>query len=236
MDNQDERIVRALEQTRVVRPPKQHLATFGVTNVRYHLVTEPSYSELGRHEPEAVVREGKVIAQRPAVVTPAYMLRLEGFGAEGRRAMELLGQRYGPNSPGLLYAYRNEAGGLNIVGGSPEAVAQRIKEGLDRAGDHLAVVIMGVDELWDVSLLKFIYEFTAASAGGNLEEMRSRGLLEPEPGLGIPRAAAQRAEELFREVERGNADPALLKQELDRWGLFHRYEDRFLNLFRRKGF
>ena len=233
MQNPDERITQALEQTRVVRPPKQHLATFGVTNLRYHLVTEPSYSEFERHEAEAVVRQGKVIAERPAVVTPAYMLRLEGFGAEGRRAVELLGQRHGPNRPGLLYTYRNEAGGLNIVGGTPEAVAQRITDEVDRAGDHLAAVIIGLDDLWDVSLLKFIYEFTAASVLGNMEEIRGRGLFDPEPGLGIPRAAVHRAEELFREVERGNADPVLLKAELDRWGLFQRYEDRFLDLFRR---
>ena len=236
MDDSDLRIIQALEQTRVARAPRQHLATFGVTRLSYHLLTEPSYSEFAPEAQETVVREGKVIAERPTVVTPSYMMNLEGFGAEARRSMELLGSRYGSNSPGLLYTYRNEASGLNIVGNKVDAVAERIAGDLDRSGDQLAVVIVGVDDLWDVSLLKFIYEFTASSAAGNLQELRGHGLLDPDPGLGIPAGAAQRVEELFREAERGNVDPSLLKQELDRWELFSRYEDRFLSLFRKKAF
>jgi hypothetical protein len=36
---------------------------------------------------------------------------------------------------------------------------------------------------------------------------------------------------MFAEVEDGG-DPDVLKHELDRWGLFKHYEDRFLNIFR----
>ena len=35
--------IKALEQTWVVRYPKQALSTFGVTNFGYHVVTEPVY-------------------------------------------------------------------------------------------------------------------------------------------------------------------------------------------------
>ncbi|MEE9284476.1 MAG: hypothetical protein V3V35_01985 [Dehalococcoidia bacterium] len=228
------RIIAALEETRVVRPPKQYLATFGVTNLRYFLVTQPSYSELVGHEPEAVIREGKVIAKRPEVVTPAYMLNLEGFGAEARRSLELLAMNFGSNSPGLLYAYRNQAEGLSIVSGEPDGVADRIKGDLDGKGDGLAVVIRGADDLWDVSLLKFIFEYTAWSVAGNVGELASRGLLESDPVAGVPRAGVQSIEALFSEVAAGNADPSTLKRELDRWGLFQQYEDRFLGLFRRR--
>ena len=43
-------------------------------------------------------------------------------------------------------------------------------------------------------------------------------------------------EGLFQAVEQGRADPSVLKRELDLWGLFSRYEDRFLRIFRRKSF
>jgi len=46
-------------------------------------------------------------------------------------------------------------------------------------------------------------------------------------------AAIQKIEQMFEEVERG-ANPEILKQELDRWGLFQYYEGRFLNLFRKR--
>ena len=51
MDDTDRRIAEALEHTRVVRPPKQYLATFGVTKLTYHLLTEPSYTELAPQKP-----------------------------------------------------------------------------------------------------------------------------------------------------------------------------------------
>jgi len=123
---------------------------------------------------------------------------------------------------------------LNILGGRVEAVADRISSELDGSGKHLATVIVGMDALWDVSLLKFIYEYTASSVVENMQELHGRGLLDPDPGFGIPRGAVQRVEELFQAVERGNAAPAALKMELDRWNLFDRYEDRFLSLFRRR--
>jgi hypothetical protein len=46
--------------------------------------------------------------------------------------------------------------------------------------------------------------------------------------------ARQRIDELFTQVERGEADSSVLKVELDRWDLFSEYEDRFLSLFRSK--
>jgi len=60
----DERIQYAIEHTEVVRPPEQSLATFGTTNIYYYLVTELM-------ESANVVREGRVIAARPKIVTPS---------------------------------------------------------------------------------------------------------------------------------------------------------------------
>jgi hypothetical protein len=233
MEERDRRILAAFEKTKVVRPPRQHLATFGATTLTYFIVTKPAYEELVPKDTESVVREGTVFAQRPEVVTPSYVLRLEGFGDEARRMLEMFASQYGPNAPGLFYAYRNEAKNPDIVTGEPEAVADRITSELNGKGSDLAVVITGPDELWDVCLLKFIYEFTAASVAGNVGDLMGQRLLDPDPAAGIPRAAVRRIEELFAEVESGNMDPAALKQELDRWDLFHRYEDRFLGLFRR---
>ena len=45
---------RAIEQTFVVRFPKQTLATFGSTNIAYYVVTEPVYQEMpGWKQPTA---------------------------------------------------------------------------------------------------------------------------------------------------------------------------------------
>lgn len=226
--------IRALEQTWVVRYPTQHLATFGTTNIAYFVVTEPIYQDLAPGtRTEGVVRTGRVIAERPAVITPEYGLNLPGFSSEAYDYMREIAGAYGSNSPGILYQYKNEAEKIEIVGGTPSEIAHRIGEDLDRRKENMSVVMVGVDELWDVSLLKFIYEFTSSSAVQNVQELRGRGLLEPQSNQGgVPRAATQQIERLFFTAERGGS-PDELKRELDRWGLFQYYEDRFLNLFRR---
>jgi len=233
-NDQHRKIMDAVARTEIIKSPQQHLHTFGVTNLLYYVVTEPSYLEVVPGPAESVIREGNITAERPAVVTPTYMAHLEGFREEARKYLDSLAREYGPNTPGLLYHYRNEPRDMSIVEGDGKAVAHRISDRLSREGNRLAAVILGVNELWDVSLLKFIFEYTLASLAGNIQELHGGGLLRPEPRLGVPRAAIQRIEALFREVEQG-ADPSLLKRELDRWELFDHYQDRFLALFRRKG-
>ena len=89
MDIEDKRIRDAVENTEILRLPKQTLSTFGVTNLYYYLVTEPAYSELIKGTDETVIREGRVVAERPKIVTPYYLSQLEGFSADARRYLEL---------------------------------------------------------------------------------------------------------------------------------------------------
>lgn len=49
----------------------------------------------------------------------------------------------------------------------------------------------------------------------------------------IPRSARIRIERLFKEAEKDRSKAIELKAELDKWGLFREYEDRFLDLFKR---
>ncbi|MCH8309960.1 MAG: hypothetical protein IIB17_05620 [Chloroflexi bacterium] len=227
--------MKALEQTYVVRYPKQSLATFGVTRINYYVVTSPVYADLAPGDREGVVRKGRVIAERPAIVTPYYALNVKGFSDDAYDYLQFLADRLGANSPGILYQYRNESDNLEIIGGEPAEIAHRISDDLDGRSENLAVVMVGVDELWDVALLKFMYEFTASSATLNVDEMMGRGLLDPNPAVGgLPTAAVQRIESMFRDVDRGRS-PDELKHELDQWGAFEYYEDRFLNIFRNPG-
>ena len=88
MDIDDERITYAARNTEILRLPQQTLATFGMTNIGYYLVTKPIYSELAKDVTETVVREGRVIADRPRIVTPYYLSRLEGFSADAKNTLK----------------------------------------------------------------------------------------------------------------------------------------------------
>lgn len=230
MNSDDERIEYAINYTEVLRSPKQTLATFGTTNIYYYLVTEPSYSDLAKGEDETVVREGRVLAERPRVVTPSYLVNVEGFSEHAKRYLGMIIQEYGPNSPGLFYGYKNEPKEMNIVSSDMRSVVCRLEEEIDKEGNPLTTIIKGVDELWDVSLLKFISDMTRHSLGSNVFELGRRGLLDIDRS-GIPLDARRSIEHLFGLVKKGELEPSALKMELDRWSLFEEYEDRFLGLF-----
>jgi hypothetical protein len=232
MDVDDKRIEHAVSSTEILRRPKQSLSTFGTTNIYYYLVTEPVYAELMEHVAETVVREGKVIAERPRIVTPYYLSRLDGFSQNARVYFRRLLQEYGANAPGLFYTYRNEPKELNIVSNSLSEVVDKLNTDIDKRGDPLTTIIKGEDQLWDVSLLKFIHDMTRSSLSNNLTQMGSQGLLDVDPG-GVPVDARVRIEEMFSRVMRGEAEPRELKDELQRWDLFDEYQDRFLALFQK---
>lgn len=233
MDVDDERIRDAVKNTEILRLPKQSLATFGTTNIYYYLVTKPAYAELIKNVTETVVREGRVIAEKPRIVTPYYLSRLEGFSLEAKRYFDTLMRTHGPSAPGLLYSYRNEPKELTIVSEDLLSVVDKLNAEIDKRADPLASIIKGEDELWDVSLLTFIYEMTKSSLRNNLLQLGARGLLDTDAS-GIPVDARVRIEELFRLVSNGEVEPRGLKDELDRWGLFEEYEDRFFTIFKKK--
>ena len=232
MDIDDEKIKYAVTHTEILKPPKQSLATFGTTNIHYYLVTEPVYTEVEKNVTETVVREGRVTAQRPRIVTPYYLSQLEGFSPDAKRYFDALIKTHGPNAPGLFYIYKNEPKELTIVSDNLLSVVDKLSSEIDKRGDPLTSIIKGEDEFWDVSLMKFIYEITRSSLRSNLLQMKSRGLLDIDSG-GIPVDARVRIDELFKKVLKGDCEPSELKEELDRWGLFEEYQDRFFNIFKK---
>ena len=234
MNKEEQDIVAAIKLTKILKTPQKHLATFGVTRTNYYLITQPSYDELlQQQQEESVIREGTVVSERPLVVTPRYMANLDGFSSDARKYFENLVQTLGPGAPGILYQYRNEPAGLDIVSENVEAISQKILADLKDKGDTQSVVIQGVDHLWDVSLLQFIYQFTANSLKGNISEMGNMGLLNIENSVGLPTAIVREIEDMFQRVRQGD-DPSKLKEKLDRLGVFDLYEDRFLSLFIKK--
>ncbi|HEX79155.1 MAG TPA: hypothetical protein G4O19_03255, partial [Dehalococcoidia bacterium] len=199
----------------------------------YYMVTEPIYSDIEPEVSETVVRRGRVIAQKPRIVTPYYLSQVEGFSLDARRYFEMLSQEQGANMPGLIYTYRNEPGELEIVADNMNSVVEKIQADIDKSGDPLVTIIKGLDELWDVSLMKFIFEITRSSFRDNLMRLKSQGMLDMDSS-GVPLEARLRIEELFKKLKNGEIEPRELKEELWRWGLFEEYQDRFFSIFRKK--
>jgi len=219
----NERMRDALKHTELVRPPRQHLATFGSTVMSYYVVT-------GLAEGVSVVRDGKVIAERPRIVTPSYLVNLEGFSKEARSYIASMARGH-PDDPGIFYKYKNEAKQMNIVSEPVRQVISNLDARLEEENNPLSAIIKGVEEFWDVSLLMFIYHLTSSSVSSNVAEFSSRGLLSVDTS-GVPREARNHIEELFEVVRRDISRAPVLVSELNRWGLFNEYQDQFFALFR----
>lgn len=221
----DKKIQYAIEHTEVLRLPKQSLATFGVTNIYYYLITELM-------ERVNVVREGRVIAAKPKIVTPSYLINLEGFSGQARRFIEVMAEKY-PHEPGIYYTYKNEPKEMNIISEPIEQIIDKINQRIDTQCDPLSVIIKGVEEMWDISLLKFTYELTRSSVHNNVAELERNGLLDVDEA-GVPKDARSNIEELMEKTRRDPTWAPVMIAELRRWGLFYEYQDRFLGLFRKK--
>ena len=60
---------------------------------------------------------------------------------------------------------------------SMDTVTARTKTRVQNSGEPLSAVIQGVDDAWEVCLLKFTIDLIEKSSGGNIGDFRRRGLL-----------------------------------------------------------
>lgn len=218
----------AVNNTEVVVMPTNTLETFGATNLHYHLV-----SELMDSVDRIRVREGTIQSKRPQIITPAYFEseNLEGFGEEARQYRDWLRQ-HAKDIRILQYEYIVKKTELNehLVSGPMAEVLDRVKQEVKRKNDPMAAVIHGVDQPWDVCLLKLMVDMFRHSAPANFNELNRRHMLDDVNG--VPRAVREEIEALFLQASR---DPSLVKPlfgRLRKDGLFEEYEDRFFALVR----
>lgn len=218
----------AVSNTDLVLVPRKHLETFGNTIIHYHHVSEDMDS-VGRIK----VRRGRMQINRPQIVTPdAYSkLVLEGFGEEASKYAEWLREHDGDFHI-LRYGYslRKEAFSEETITDTVEAVVERVRADVAASRDPFAAVLKGVDEPWDVCLVRLFAVVVGNSVRDNVIEMAQQHLFDRDDG--IPRAVRDEIERAFRAAA---SDPSLIKPLgalLNRHNLFSRYEERFFTLLR----
>ena len=165
----------ALENTRVILAPQQRIETFGTTTFRFFLVTE-----LMDHIDQVRVRDGRLEAERPQIVAPRHYARLllEGFGEKAREYVQWLERN--PEAGTFFkygFAFRKTDMTERLVNSPAEEVIDKLRGQVDLDKEPLSAIIHGVDDGWEVCLLKFAVEMIQRSAGGNLGDFRNRGLL-----------------------------------------------------------
>lgn len=165
----------ALENSEVLYEPDRRIDTFGSTNFEFFLV-----SELMDEINQVRIRRGKLEAQRPQILRPdGYNdLMFEGFGEHAEAFAEWF-KNTGHDLSILKYGFTFAMRDLteNIVHDSMQAVCDKVVEDVRSSGNPIQAVIAGVDDTWDISLLKFNMDMIQKSQEINEFDFRRKGLL-----------------------------------------------------------
>lgn len=216
----------AVNTTRVIHSPEQMLETFGTTTIRYHLI-----SELMDEVNQVRVRAGSLYSERPQIITPSHIASqlLDGFGEKAREYAEWLHSN-GEIIRILKYGlhFRKEKMDEKLLTGPINEIAEKVRGEVLNNNETFSAVVIGADELWEVSLLKFVVDYIQQSAPANLQDLSTRAL--------SPTASSTPArEEIEADFGAASMDPKRidsLGKKLQKYGLFEEYEDRFYALVR----
>ena len=164
----------AAKSARFLVEPSHRLETFGNTLVNYHLI-----SELADHPNKVRVREGRLEAHQPLVITPHFTeTQMEGFGDEAKAYFDFLKENE-KNLRILQYGYHLKSDNFSeqIVTERLSVVTERVKQDVLRSHDRFAAVIQCVDDPWDVALVELWLREINRSAEGNIADLQKKGLL-----------------------------------------------------------
>ena len=164
----------AAKSARFLVEPSHRLETFGNTLVNYHLV-----SELPDHPGKIRVREGRLEAHQPLVITPHFaQIEAEGFGDEAKAYLDFLKEneqhlrilQYGYHLKSDKFSEQSVTDRLSVV-------TERVKDEVVASNDKFAAVVQCVDEPWDVALVELWLREVNRSAKDNIDELQKSGKL-----------------------------------------------------------
>lgn len=164
-----------MEMTSVLHVPDRRIDTFGSTEFRFILI-----SEIMDQIDEVRVRTGKIQAEKPRILKPRpeQELSFEGFGEQAEAFHHWLKTNHA-NIALLQYgfAFRKSDVSEELLHEPFADVQGRLVETTRRGGNPMEAVIAGVDDTWEISLLKFMMEMIQQSSGINMFDFKRRGLL-----------------------------------------------------------
>ena len=165
----------ALETTRVIYEPDRRIDTFGSTRFEFQLLSEPMDS-VG----QVRVRGGDFEASQPQIIRPeGYQeIATEGFGEQAKKFFDWMEQE-GQLPQALQYGFNFKRSEVTeeLLHEPIEQVRGRLLDDAKREGRPMLAVIEGVDDAWEICLLRFAMEMISKSQGINLFDFKRKGLI-----------------------------------------------------------
>jgi hypothetical protein len=175
MPHSPDSVQYALETTKVLYEPDRRIDTFGSTRFEFQLV-----SELMDSVNSVRIRSGSMEACKPQIISPEGYndISTEGFGDQAKKLFDWMEDNGG--IPQMLqYGFQFKRGEVveELVHEPMDEVSGRLVEEAKREGQPMQTVIAGVDDAWEICLLRFAMEMIAKSQGINVFDFKRKGLL-----------------------------------------------------------
>jgi len=167
----------ALENTKVLHEPDRRIDTFGTTQFEFQLVTE-LMDEINQTR----VRQGQIMAEKPLILRPdpesVANFDFDGFGPQGEAFGDFLKENLHRLAI-LKYGFKFKVGEMQeqVIHEPIEEVCGKLMEDIRISGNPMRAIISGVDDTWEICLLKFTVEMIEKSQKINLFDFKRRGLL-----------------------------------------------------------
>jgi hypothetical protein len=160
---------KARKHTEILRMRLQALSTFDTTVVPYLFLAESSLNP-----GDTVVRQGRVLIERPAIVLPGFSPQFEGFAFDtdlhvSDDAVTTLLLVRGIQFPSLKY--RHQISSLEIFEDSLRKAIQHFNDQLTAAEDIKTGLVVGPEDAWQFSLLLLVGAMVVRSAEGDLRRI-----------------------------------------------------------------
>lgn len=216
----------AVNNTELVTVPTSRLETFGDTVVNYHLLCQQM-----DNIDKVVVREGHLKALKPAIITPQALGQIDvgDFGEEAREYAKWLSE-HANDLRILQYGFTLQKQELKeyVVTDHIDNVLDRVKKEVAEKDDPLSAILVGVDDPWEVCLMKLMVELVQNSAQDNIKDFQQQA-------ADMKRTLTDRIDQAFLEASRDPSKINALADMLKQNGLWEKYEDRFFALVKASG-
>ena len=173
---EDQRIAYAMQETRLLYVPDRRIDSFGDSRFRFALV-----SELMDSVGCCRMRTGWVEAHRPLILRPPDLreIEMEGFSPEVAGFFRWMQERGARLQPLINYGFQFARSSVEeeLVHEGVREVEDRVVQEARSSGDPFRAVIHGVDDDWELSLLRFMVEMIQKSHEINIFDFKRRGLL-----------------------------------------------------------
>ena len=175
MEHSPDSIQYAMETARLLCEPDRRIDTFGATRFKFTMLSEPMDSA-----GQVRIRQGEIEAQKPQIIRPDAMrgVELEGFQEKAGEFIDWLkANKLEPVFFQYGFVFKRTHVTEGILNDNIETVRDRVLTDVKATGDPTLAVIEGVDDAWEVCLLKFAIDMIGKSADINVFDFKRKGLL-----------------------------------------------------------